>query len=53
MLTQKDKADIADIVSGLFKNGMTPCQHYGIDVDKIERIELAHPHVNKQYPVAR
>lgn len=50
MLTENDKLDIADIVQSLFKDGQTPSQKYGIDVQKIESVELKYPHVSKQYP---
>ncbi len=50
MLLSQDKADIAKIVSKLFQDEMTPSQHYGIDIEKIEQIEIANPHVSKQYP---
>lgn len=47
------KASVAEIVSNLFKDGMTPCKKYGIDAQRIEDVERRHPHVSKQYPSAQ
>lgn len=44
------RKEIADIVSQLFADGKTPSQLYGINIKNIERVELANPHVTKQYP---
>jgi hypothetical protein len=44
------RMEIASIVSKLFEDGKTPSQKYGIDGDKIERVEQENPHVSKQYP---
>ncbi len=49
-MTQSIRDEIAQIVANLFKDGKTPSQLYGIDVQKIEEVELKYPHVSKQYP---
>jgi hypothetical protein len=41
---------VNEIVDALFSNGMTPAQHFGIDVNKIIEVEKKHPEIAKQYP---
>lgn len=51
MKTNNDtKKSIEEIVKSLFADGKSPLEHYGIDGNKIERIEMENPHVSKQYP---
>ena len=47
-LSEDMKASIRDTVAALFADMKTPAQRYGIDPEKIERIEMANPHVAKQ-----
>lgn len=47
-LDNATKKRIKEQVSALFANGRTPASRYGIDVEAIERIEMANPCVTKQ-----
>lgn len=46
-LTEEVKASIRNTVATLFADGQSPARRYGIDPDKIERIEMANPQLGK------
>jgi len=41
---------VNDIVDSLFRDGMTPTKHFGIDSEKIKEVEKQYPEIAKQYP---
>jgi hypothetical protein len=47
------KQPIKAIVKELFSDGKSPLAHYGIDADKIERMEMAHPGIAKHTPLSK
>jgi hypothetical protein len=47
------KLQIKEVVSGLFAGGKDPLANYGIDGDKTDRIEKAHPEVAKHIPLSK
>ena len=50
VMMKRLQKSVNEIVDALFSNGMTPAQHFGIDVKKIAEVEKKHPEIAKQYP---
>lgn len=47
VITVAQRESIKVIVGALFADGKSPLTRYGIDADKIERIEISNPQVGK------
>jgi hypothetical protein len=47
------RQSVSETVSRLFADSKTPLEHFGIDGDKIEQVERAHPEVAKHIPLSK